>query len=666
MALNSTAPVMAGESRGALAFDFNLTPAQLKKRCTDLEKKFLLRIAELERTPLDDVTFENTFLEFDRVSTQFSNDTNVLSFMKEVHTDPKVRETSMACSERMGQMFVELYAREALYRVLKTVADKNPSLSTENARLMEEMISRFRRNGLELPLKERKVFIKKRQQIVSKQEVFQKRVRDMTKTFVLVDAKELDGMPKDYIEGLKKTKEGKYKIGMDKASVFPFLENARAGAARKRVDYQYNQLGGPKNVEDFEKIVELRHETALMLNYKSHAHYVLDRRMAKTPENVDQFLEGLVKKLHEKGQRDLMELRALKKEEEPTNPEVHSWDWRYYENQWRKKKFQLDSQKIREYFPIEHVMSGMFDIYQKLLGVQFVEEKSAPIWHPQVKAFRVKRKEETVAFFYVDLFPREGKYNHFAAFDLILGHEMPDGTYRTPVAAIVGNFTPPGTETPSLLEHGDVETLFHEFGHIMHQTLTKAKVGTFSGANVLWDFVEAPSQMLENWPWQEEILKALSSHYKTGEKLPSDIIQRMIQAKNVNSGIGYLRQAAFARIDLTYHTAKSINGKSTKIYRDLIKQVMLIPIQQGTIPQAGFGHLVGGYDSGYYGYLYSKVYAEDMFTRFLKDGLLNAKTGEEYRQVILESGGSEDPMKLVTKFLGRPPSDIAFLKSLGL
>ncbi len=265
----------------------------------------------------------------------------------------------------------------------------------------------------------------------------------------------------------------------------------------------------------------------------------------------------------------------------------------------------------------------------------------------------------------MDLFPREGKYNHAAAFTLTNGHTLADGTYFAPSSAIVANFNPPSQDKPALLEHSEVETLFHEFGHIMHQTLTRAKYATFSGTNVKTDFVEAPSQMLENWVWRKETLVGLSGHYRTPTKpLPDDMIDRLVGAKRADAGIHYLRQLAFANIDMIYHTAENVD--STEVYKKAMKEIMLVPIQEGSNPHASFGHLMGGYDAGYYGYLWSEVYAQDMFTRFEKEGFSNAKTGMDYRKGILEPGSERQPFDLIKGFLGREPNEEAFLKSIGL
>ena len=319
---------------------------------------------------------------------------------------------------------------------------------------------------------------------------------------------------------------------------------------------------------------------------------------------------------------------------------------------------------------MELVTEGMLAVYQKLLGLTFREIPKAATWHPDVKLYEVSdaASGESIAHFYMDLFPREGKYKHAAAFTLIQGRRLPDGTYQKPVSAMVANFNKPTKDKPSLIKHGEheeVETYFHEFGHIMHQTLTKAKYGRFSGSNTARDFVEAPSQMLENWVWDPAVLDSLSGHYKDrNKKLPKELLEKMIAAKNMNVGLKSLRQMLFASVDQSYHTQGDIED-TTAVYRALQNKIARIPMSPGVHPEASFGHLMG-YDSGYYGYMWSLVFAEDMFSRFKQEGVLNPAIGRRYRELILESGSARDEAQLLREFLGREPNEDAFLKSIGL
>jgi thimet oligopeptidase len=651
----------------SLNIKYNHSPEDVKRICNEQQKWLTERVDAIAKTDLKIANFDNAFLALENTTTEFNNVVTPVVFLKDVSPDAKVREVAAECSESISQLLITLFAREDLYKVMKAAQERLEPLELADKRLVEETMLAFKRNGLELSPENRAKLVAIRQQIISKEEDFQKHIKEMTSGYVALGQTELDGMAPDFIKGLPTTADGKYKLMMDKASVFPFLENAKNAEARRKVDLLYNQLGGLQNVKDLEEAIKLRYEAAQLLGYRNHAHYVLDQQMAKTPEKVMEFLKPLVEKLKVKGHQDLNELIALKKKDNPKDPTMNSWDWRYYENKWKQEKFQIDNQTIREYFPIDVVIKGLFEIYQTLLGVQYVEVENPVVWHPSVKLYQIRRGGQIIAYFYMDLFPREGKYNHFAAFDILKGFRQTNGDYRAPVSAIVGNFPPPSADNPSLLGHDDVETVFHEFGHIMHQTLTRANYAAFSGTSVKTDFVEAPSQMLENWVWQADMLKKLSGHYKDHTKtLPPEIIDRMIKAKLVNAGITYLRQASFATIDMLYHTSANVDGKSTQMYADVIKNTMLIPIQDKTTPQAGFGHLMGGYDAGYYGYLWSKVYAQDMYTRFAKEGYLNPKTGADYLHSILEPGGVKEPFVLIKEFLGREPNQAAFLKTLGL
>ena len=442
------------------------------------------------------------------------------------------------------------------------------------------------------------------------------------------------------------------------------MENSTDANARKQLEEKFFRRGGAKNKDLLDEAIALRRTLARTLGYKTHADFVLAKRMAKTPDQVSKFLSRLQEKLIPKGRADLAELQALKNAATSGQEPLRSYDWRYYENELKKKKYQVDHELIRRYFPLEQVLSGLFETFETLLGVQFERAETASTWHSSVRTYRIARDSKTVAHFYMDLFPRDGKYGHAAAFTLVGGHRKPDGGYQIPVSAIVANFTPPSEQTPALLEHQEVETLFHEFGHIMHQVLTTAQFASYSGTSVKNDFVEAPSQMLENWVWDEPSLTRLSGHYQTNEKIPKDLVDRLVQSKLANSGIRYLRQLSLALIDMTYHTADTVDA--TAVYERISREVMLIPIPAETYPQASFGHLMGGYDSGYYGYLWSEVYAQDLFSRFEREGLFNSNTGADYRRWILEPGGLKDPFALIKGFLGREPNEDAFFRSLGL
>lgn len=643
---------------------FNHSPGDITAACDRQQAELESRIDAIGKMDRTTANFSNSVGEIERVTAEFSNAINPVLFLKYVSTDKEVRESADKCEQAVDKLFVDLFVREDLYQVVKAASENDRNMEPKARKLTEEYLTDFIRNGLDLPAAKRKEFVIKKKELVGLQSQFSKNLVEW-KDHLEVTRAELDGMDEGYIKGLKKTDSGKYKVTLAYPDFYPFMQNAKSGEARRKLQLKFYNRGGKKNKELLEKAIRLRAELASMLGKKNHADFVLEKRMAQEPETVLAFLDDLVSKLRKKGRSDLADLLELKKQDDPSATSIDSHEWRYYAEQFKKKKHNVDSQLIKEYFPLDVVLKGMFEIYEGLLGVEFVEDPSRDKWHDSVTAYQVRDNGETVAVFFMDLFPREGKYGHAAAFTLLSGYQRADNTYEMPASSIVANFNAPAEGQPSLLTHSQVETLFHEFGHIMHQVLTEAKYATFSGTRVKRDFVEAPSQMLENWVWEKESLQKLSGHYQDKSKpLPDELIKKMVDAKLANVGIKYLRQAMFATLDMTYHTNKNVD--TTAVYKKLSREVMLIPIPDGTMPQASFGHLMGGYDAGYYGYLWSEVYAQDMFTRFAKEGLLNSKTGADYRNWILAKGGEQNPMELITGFLGRKPNNEAFLKSVGL
>ena len=645
---------------------FDLTTSEIDTTGEAEKKRILNLIDSIAQTPVEKVSFENTVIRLERGLAEFSNHMTSVMFLKYISSNKEIRASADSLETSVSQMFVDIFIREDLYKVIRTVKDHAGNLSALDQKLLDEYLINFKRNGLELPLEKRKIFIEKKKHLVLIESEFSNNLM-AEKDFLLVSLKDLEGVPQSYIDGLEKAEDCNFKITLDYPHYFPFMDNAKNAEMRKALEFKFNNRGGETNKKLLEEAIQIREELALLLGYKNHAEFVLERRMAKSPETVRMFLKALADKLIIIGKKELAALSEIKKKniqkDEPDT--IFSWDWRYYHNLMKKTQFDVDTEKIREYFPIETVLTGLFEIYQNLLNVKFQEEKGAATWHPSVKKYRVEKEGKTTAYFFTDLFPREGKYGHAAAFTLISGNRRDDGTYEVPASSIVANFNAPQGDKPPLLDHSEVETLFHEFGHIMHQILTQAKYLTFAGTSVKTDFVEAPSQMLENWVWKKEALEKLSGHYKNPkQKLPEDLIQKLLSIKELNQGIHYLRQLSFATLDLDYHTVQNVD--TTAIYARVMKDILLIPIQDRTLPQASFGHLMGGYDAGYYSYLWSEVYAQDMFTRFEKEGLFNPSTGQEYRKWILESGGEKEPQDLIQGFLGREPNNQAFLKSLGI
>lgn len=649
---------------GVLHFNYqaqDLAPAEAEAR-VKLEKD----LAALIAIPQEERTFENTIMGYERAFDNYGNALGMSGFLSYVSTDKQFRDAANDLQMQISQYMVDVATRRDVYKAIREYTDTNPRLDPVQAKLVKEMLIGFKNSGMDLndaDLEKFKALNKEKAEYIIK---FDKNIQEY-KDPLAVTQEQLQGLGEDYIKKLSKTDDGKYLVTLDYPDYVPFMQNADDEQARKELEFKFNRRGGQENVELLEKTLTLRREIARLLGYKNHAELRLEDRMAKNPKTVMAFLKDLQKKLKPLGKKEDKEMIAYKNSKTGKNSRtLYSWESGYWSNKFRKENLELDSEKIKEYFPSQVVIDGMLDLFGGVFGITF-EPVDIPVWHPDVKAFKIKDKAsgELVAYFYMDLYPREGKYKHAACFGLVEGEEKQDGTYQIPFVAIVANLNKPSGDTPSLLKHSEVETLFHEFGHVLHNALTKAKYSAFSGTSVSWDFVEAPSQMLERWAWDPQVLKKISKHYKTGESLPDDLIKRMIAAKNFGAGGMYLRQDFFAQYDMTLHTADT-TPDTTKLYFELTKKIRGLPLTKGTIPQASFGHIMGGYDAGYYGYLWSEVIAEDFFGEFKKNGIFNPETGLKFRREILEKGGTLDEEKMVENFLGRPADNKPFLKSIGL
>ncbi len=649
---------------GVLHFNYqaqDLAPAEAAAR-VKLEKD----LAALIAIPQAERTFENTIMGYERAFDNYGNALGMSGFLSYVSTDKQFRDAANDLQMQISQYMVDVATRRDVYKAIREYTDTNPRLDPVQAKLVKEMLIGFKNSGMDLndaDLEKFKALNKEKAEYIIK---FDKNIQEY-KDPLAVTQEQLQGLGEDYIQKLSKTDDGKYLVTLDYPDYVPFMQNADDEQARKELEFKFNRRGGQENVELLEKTLTLRREIARLLGYKNHAELRLEDRMAKNPKTVMAFLKDLQKKLKPLGKKEDKEMIAYKNSKTGKNSRtLYSWESGYWSNKFRKENLELDSEKIKEYFPSQVVIDGMLDLFGGVFGITF-EPVDIPVWHPDVKAFKIKDKAsgELVAYFYMDLYPREGKYKHAACFGLVEGEEKQDGTYQIPFVAIVANLNKPSGDTPSLLKHSEVETLFHEFGHVLHNALTKAKYSAFSGTSVSWDFVEAPSQMLERWAWDPQVLKKISKHYKTGEALPDDLIKRMIAAKNFGAGGMYLRQDFFAQYDMTLHTADT-TPDTTKLYFELTKKIRGLPLTKGTIPQASFGHIMGGYDAGYYGYLWSEVIAEDFFGEFKKNGIFNPETGLKFRREILEKGGTLDEEKMVENFLGRPADNKPFLKSIGL
>jgi len=590
-----------------------------------------------------------------------------------VALDKELRDASSEAEKKLDEFSVEMSMRKDIFDTLVAFSESEEAkgLEPEIKRYVEKSVMDGKRNGLHLPedTREKVKTIKKR--ISELGTDFNKNLNEDTTHLYFPEA-DLSGVPEDLLKSFEKDDQGRCKVTMKYPHFFPVTRKCNNPKTRFEMEKTYQSRCLKENTAIIEEIVSLRQDQAELLGYTNHAAYIQEIRMAKNPDTVKDFLGGLagkVKTLWEKEQQVMLD---MKKEEAGEigfefNGKLDFWDFRYYMAMVEEKQYAVDQEKLKEYFPMEVVTAGLMDIYQRILGLKFTKVEGGEVWHEDVEQWRVDDAETggNIGYFYLDLYPRDGKYGHACMMQLQPGCLDSTDKRQKSVVVMITNFSKPTKEKPSLLDHKEVETYFHEFGHVMHGICSMSNTSRFFGTNVERDFVEAPSQMLENWVWEEESLRLMSKHYKDGSSLPKEMLDKLVASRNANAGGFTLRQIFLATFDQRLHSSKD-KIDTASLIRDTYKEIVGIDTIPGTNFAAIFGHLVG-YDAQYYGYLWSEVYSQDMFaTRFSNGGVLSLKTGLDYRNLILQPGGSVDGMDLLRNFLGRDPNQEAFLRSKGL
>jgi thimet oligopeptidase len=618
-----------------------------------------------------EVTFENTVRALDDIGYQISLTDNRFSVIKETSTDAKLRDAATDALKALEEWTVGIDYREDVYKALKAYADRKPKLKGEDAKLLTETMRDYRRAGLELPKPQRDEVEKMRKELSRLTTDYESNITKAQKAvkFTLI---ELEGVPESFLAQVK--------TGADEYTVMAnitwhymsVMDNAKREDTRKRLITEHDNLARAENIPLLEKILPLRDDIAHKLGYKTWADYQIEVKMAGTAAAAIDFLEKLKTGLQPKFDAELAEFRRIKiKETGDTNAQVCVWDWRYLSSQLKKEKYNVDAEQLRVYFPYQRVLDGMFNIYQNIFGLKFERVEPPYKWIGDLQLYAVSdaKTEEPLGLFYLDMFPREGKYNHFAQFHLIQGKVMASGKYQRPTVALICNFPSPSKDKPSLLAHSDVETIFHEFGHAMHSMMTRAKYSRFSGTSVPRDFVEAPSQMLENWVWDKKVLDSFAADYRDpSKKIPTDILAKLREAKLATEGTRYRRQLSFALTDLTLHTQiHDGNAAEALPLSNRVLSEVFLPMVPDTAFVAYFGHLMG-YDAGYYGYAWADAIAADMATVFEKapNGYFDQAAGHRLRVEIYEPGNSRDVNESIEKFLGRKRSLEPFLKKIGI
>jgi thimet oligopeptidase len=648
--------------RATLRWD--ITPAQLRASCTREIARAQRRLDAViaARAPR---TAASVLLPLENITADLSDGTAVDSVLFDLSPSAQVRQASQACANQLDAFQSAFSARPDVYQALRAVAASRTATAPYQTKLLGFYLVGARRSGAALKPAARKEFVALENELGKIELEFAANLHN-DKTAITITQAQIAGLAPDFVVTLKKNANGTLVVPVNESTYGAFMRNERDAAARKAFYIADRRRGGEQNVKLLERAIAIRDKLAHLLGFKNWATYRLADKMARDPQRVVKFLGDLDARLLPGARAERAVLARLKAVGAGrSTARIDPWDFDFYDNALRKTKYAVDVDEVKAYFPVEHTVEAVLGIYSHMLGVTF-HRGADDAWAPGVVHYTVSDTAtgRFIGDTYFDLYPRPGKYSHFANFPLLANRLLPNGKTRAPMAAIVGNWPKPAPGKPALLTHAEVETFFHEFGHNMAALLATAPYETLSDG-FRQDFVEAPSQMLENFVWQPEILRKLSSRWDTGAPMPQALIRKIVAARYVDQDSEYVGQAFLAVVDMTYHTSGP-KVDTTNVWATLLARMTPAQFVEGTYPQASFEHLMGGYDAGYYGYLWSRVYAQDMFTRFQRQGIESQIVGRAYRNDILAPAMTYEPDQEVRTFLGRPMSPDAFYASLGL
>ncbi len=624
--------------------------AQINTVCAAAIAKAQRQIGRIEALSVAGLDSANTIDAWNRMSIDAENAFGPIDLLANVHTDKAARDAAEACILKATEMRTEVMQREALYRRFLAVKPAEPHAR----KLRRDLLEEFEDTGVALAPEARgraKAIINRLEAL---RQEFERNVRD-NKTRLAFTPDELRGMPQDYLDKAKRDEKGNYLLGFDYPDYIPFMANADDAAARERYYVAFQNRGGERNLAILNEIAGLRLELARLYGLSSYAQYVIRRHMAETPQHVLSFLDGVKDAVRELERREVEELRALKAatlHKPLAAVTLGRWDVSYYQERLRKSRYAIDQEALRAYFPTLPSVRWVLNVASRLYGVKF-KQAQVPVWHEDVRYYDVldARSGRFLGGIYLDLFPRDGKYKHAAAFGV---RSVSKKAGRTPVSVLVTNFDRKG------LTHDEVETLFHEFGHVLHGVLSRADYAPQGGTNVMRDFVEAPSQMFEEWARRPESIALLRLSCKDCPVLGPDMIRRLDEARKYGAGVKYSRQQLYAAYDMAL--AGPAPGDALATWDAMEAETPLGHVA-GTQFPGNFGHIAGGYAAGYYGYMWSEVLALDMLSAF-GGNIMNPKTGRRFRDIILANGGQVPAQVLVKEFLGRAPSNKAFFAEI--
>ena len=626
-------------------------------------------------------TFDNTVVALERSGKLLERVSSVFFNVLSAEADDEMMDISQRISPKLSESSNNIYLNELLFTRIKNIYEQKDrlQLSIEDARLLEETFEAFSIRGANLNPEDKEKYRKLSTELSLLQLTFdQNALKDKNRYELLItDEKELEGLPESIREAAALRAKEKEKSGwmfnLSAPSYIPFMRYSAVRSLREAMYREFMSIGNKgdeyDNKEIIRKIVNIRLEIARLMGCKDYAEYKLKHTMAKTPGRVYKLLNDLLAAYKPVAINEYNAVQGFAMGTEQENITVMPWDWSYYSEKLKDIRFKVNDEMTRPYFELSHVKKGVFDLATRLYGIIFKENKTIPVYHPEVDAYEVYDSDgKFLSILYTDFHPRDGKQSGAWMNSVKEQYKEENGDDSRPQIIIVMNFTRPTDTKPSLLTFDEVNTLLHEFGHALHGMLAAGTYASLSGTNVYRDFVELPSQLMENWLTEKEFLDLIAVHYQTGEKIPGELVQSLIDASNFNAGYACCRQLSFGFLDMAWHTQTTLfEGDVIAFEKEAWKHTVILPDIPGTLMSSSFGHIFsGGYSAGYYGYKWAEVLDADAFSVFKAAGIFNKDVARSFRDNILSKGGTEDPDVLYKRFRGQEPTIDALLRRNGI
>lgn len=660
-----------GYPHGAIPFD-KISSAEFSQILGEAIKLARTNIEQIKASR-DLPTFKNTIEALEFSSLPLERASGVYFNLLHCCSDSTLEQQSDAISAMLAEYGNDIQLDEGLFAKIKAVWDNQDkeNLNQEQKMVLKKYYDDFKRNGALLSPDKKNTLREIDKELAQLTPRFGQNLLKATTAYLLTVTNEQDlaGLPESALQAAKELAKEKNQpeawcFSLQAPSYVPFMTYAESGSLREQMWRAYNQraFGDTySNSELCEKIASLRADRARLLGYETHAEFVLEKRMAKKTQTVHEFLQKLLPPSMAAARREIAELKTF------AGKEINPWDFGYYSEKLKEMKFAFSEEDLRPYFKLENVLDGVFLHAEKLFQLEFTPATGIPVYHPDVKIYEVNDKNGFVGLLYFDMFPRDNKRGG-AWMTTYLEQGSDQGKPYRPHVSIVCNFTKPTENNPSLLTFSEVGTLFHEFGHALHSLLSSCHYPSVAGTNVLWDFVELPSQIMENWALEKETLETFAKHHQTGVTLPSDLYEKLKASKNFGAGYASLRQVSFSLVDLAWHDVKpGAIPKTAQMEDEILTSISVLPRVPGTNFSVAFSHIFsGGYSAGYYSYKWAEVLDADAFEYFKESGIYNSEVAMKFRQNILSRGGTEEPAELYRKFRGRDPDSTALLRRSGL